>query len=160
MNDNYLQKTQSKFEGIAITARNEANKYEREFSKNLILAASIIIAIIASLIGTIGITTTENDLIKIIIYVGLSLLFISIIFGIIQFFCNYIFHNKWGSAAYRVVESISNEEITTRDEVEEKIHSVKTNLKPRSPMWPSIAQVCLLIAGFTLIMFFVAGILF
>lgn len=160
MNDNYLQKEQLKFEEIADREKREANTYEREFSRNLILIASIVIAIVSSMIGTLGITETDNILFKIIIYIGLSLLFFSIIFGIIQFYCNYIFCNKWGRAATKVVESLSKQEVKTRNEVIEKIKSVQKNLSMRSPIWPSITQVCLLVVGFILIMLFVARILF
>lgn len=160
MNDNYLQKEQLKFEEIANREHKEANKYEREFSRNLILAASIVIAIISSIISAIGVTETENILSKIIIYLGLSLLFLSIIFGIIQFFCNYIFCNRLGRVANKVVESISKQEVKTRDEVMKKIEGVQKNLRIRSPIWPSITQVFLLLIGFALIMFFVAKILF
>ena len=160
MNDDYLQKEQLKFEEIVSREHKEANIYEREFSKNLILAASIVIAIISAVISTTGIIETDNISLKILIYVGLLLLFISIIFGIIQFFCNYVFCNRWARAANKVVESISVRKVKTIDESKKKIESVQKDLKLRSQIWPSITQVCLLLVGFILIIIFVAQILF
>ena len=148
MANNFLKEEQKKYENISEYYRKDANEYDREISKHLILVASIIIGFSSSLIKNK--LMTSNYCLKIIFLVILTLFVISIGFGILQFIQNYKFFTRWSSAALKVVEAISKKEVDSEEKLKEKVKSAQEGLIPDSPVWAVYVQSTLLFVGFVL----------
>jgi hypothetical protein len=136
-NFEYFRNEQKKLEDLANIYRGEAEKPLSGLSKNLILVATIFIALSSSVIGSTVILNINLD-IKIFFLLSLGMLIFSIFFGLIQFIIEVRFYRKWVLALSDVVKDIANNDINSMENYE-KVIKEKLNKLPTS------SSVCLLI---------------
>ena len=104
----YFKDEQKKLENLASIYREEAEKPLAGLSKNLILVATIFIALSSSVIGSTEVLKA-SDHIKIIFLLSLGILILSILFGLIQFIVEVRFYRKWVTAIIGVVKEMEAE---------------------------------------------------
>jgi hypothetical protein len=136
----------------------EANEVFRELSRHLILIATFVIAV-SPAIFSIGKTISDASCYeKNILVLSLFLLFLSIVFGIIQFIVDYMFFRKSTKIEEEIMECIRNESKNLED-----IKSFECSKFKESPSesgyWPIIIQGIFLVVGLFLFFVFLIGFL-
>ena len=127
-NSEYFKNEQKKLENLANIYREEAEKPLAGLSKNLILAATIFIALSSSAIGSTVILETRAR-IRVIFLLSLGILILSIFFGLIQFIIEVGFYRKWVTAISGVVKDMATFKSIEvyKQAVEERINKLPTS---------------------------------
>jgi len=158
-NYNYFKEEQKKLEEIANIYRGEAEKPLTGLSKNLILVATIFIALSSSVIGSTVILNT-NEYIKIIFILSLAILIFSIFFGLVQFIVEVKFYRKWVSAISKIVKEIALGTFKSIEDYKQAVDDKINKLPTRSSTWPLILQGVFLFLGISTFGFFIYKFLF
>jgi len=155
----YLKNEQKKLESLASTYREEAEKPLAGLSKNLILVATIFIALSSSVIGSTEVLKT-NNCIKAIFLLSLGILILSILFGLIQFIVEVRFYRKWVTAIMGVVKEITAGTIKSIDDYKQAVENKINKLSTSSCICPLILQGIFLFLGVSAFCLFVYKFLF
>jgi len=156
-NFEYFKNEQKKLEDLAKTYREEAEKPLSGLSKNLILVATIFIALSSAVIGSTAILNA-NLYIKAIFLLSLSILVLSIFFGLIQFIIEIKFYRKWVTAIPSVIQEIAY--FKSIEDYKQAINKKVNNLPISSSICPLILQGVFLFLGILVFVFFVYKSLF
>lgn len=129
-NFEYFKNEHKKLEDLASIYREEAEKPLAGLSKNLILVATIFIALSSAVIGSTEVLKA-NSCIKAIFLTSLGILIISIFFGLMQFIVEIRFYRKWVRAISGVVKEMAAGIFESIDDykqaVEDKINRLPTS---------------------------------
>lgn len=153
-NFEYFKNEQKKLEELANIYRGEAEKPFTGLSKNLILVATIFIALSSSVIGSTIILDT-NVKIKSIFLLSLGLLILSIFFGLIQFIIEIIFYRKWVLAISNLIKEIASETFKSIEDYKQAAVDKLNKLANSSSACPIILQGIFLFLGVLTFVFFI-----
>ena len=158
-NYNYFREEQKKLEDLAKIYREESEKQLTGLSKNLILVATIFIALSSSIVGSTVIQKIAPSL-KFIFLSSLGILVLSIFFGLIQFTIDVRFYQKWVGALSDVYKEIAIEAFKTVEDYKKAISDKVNKLESSSAIWPLILQGILLFSGVLVFCLFIFQYLF
>lgn len=158
-NFEYFKNEQKKLEDLASIYRGAAEKPLAGLSKNLILVATIFIALSSSVIGSTGILNADVC-IKLIFLLSLGILIISIFFGLIQFIIEVKFYRKWVLAISNVVKEMASGAFKSTEDYKQAVENKINKLPTSSSACPLILQGVFLFLGISTFGFFVYKFLF
>lgn len=155
----YFKDEQKKLENLASIYREEAEKPLAGLSKNLILVATIFIALSSSVIGSTEVLKA-SDHIKIIFLLSLGILILSILFGLIQFIVEVRFYRKWVTAIIGVVKEMAAGAFKSIDDYKQAVEDKINKLSTSSCICPLVLQGIFLFLGVSAFGLFVYKFLF
>ena len=155
----YFKDEQKKLENLASIYREEAEKPLAGLSENLILVATIFIALSSSVIGSTEVLKA-SDHIKIIFLLSLGILILSILFGLIQFIVEVRFYRKWVTAIIGVVKEMAAGAFKSIDDYKQAVEDKINKLSTSSCICPLVLQGIFLFLGVSAFGLFVYKFLF
>ncbi|MHB8276049.1 MAG: hypothetical protein ACYDIA_00135 [Candidatus Humimicrobiaceae bacterium] len=153
-NFDYFKEEQKKLEGLAEIYRGESEKQLTSLSKNLILVATIFIALSSSIIGSTIIKEIAPSL-KLIFLSSLGLLVLSIFFGFIHFIIDVGFYRGWVSVISGIYKNIAIGTFKKIEDYKQALSDKVNKLKLSSVIWSLILQGLLLFLGVLVFVFFI-----
>lgn len=153
--EKYLLEQQKKYEARFEICISQGNKVFQELVKQLILVATVFISVSGFIFRTGGKTSL---LFKHILVFSWLLLGCSIVFGIVQYFIDYLFFGKWAKANHELAKGLALHEIDSPEKLG-KISTEKQNLPTESSTFVWL-QVIFLLLGICLLIIAMAHYLF
>ena len=138
MVNDYLKNQQRKFEDYTEKYRCETNEVFRELTRQLILVATVFLSISIFVFNARDLNVRFNIFDRHFLAFAWIFLAFSIIFGIIQFFIDYLYFRKWTKAKFNIVEKIY-----TGDATEENLSQIVLESQKNIPFESSTVFVYL-----------------
>jgi hypothetical protein len=160
MDDDYLLQQQKKFEAAADSYRKEANAVFQELSKQLILVATVIITFSSPIFTSETFLKALSHRSKLVLIGAWLALALSLVFGILQFFVDSKYFEKWVVANFKIAKSIYLNEIKTSKELGKHVVSAQEGIPDKSETYPLYCQIFLLVMGLAMFFIFILAVLF
>lgn len=143
---------------LAERSRQDSNKVFYELARNLILGATIIIAFSSPIISNQTVLSGVDYIFKTVLFTSWIILFLSIVFGLIQYFIDYkTFQNHYieiGSFIGKI------KEYKEPKEFQDDFRKSMDNFKYITKLWAIKIQVGLLILGLILFIIFITNLIY